>query len=54
MAKRKFKITETERKELLKAYQVSKDAATRTRYKVVRLYRKGDSEKDVEQIIGCS
>jgi transposase len=54
MAKRKFKLTEPERKELLKAYQVSKDAATRTRYQAVRLYGEGYAEKDVEQITGCS
>lgn len=54
MAKRTFKLTETERKELHKAYQVSKDAATRTRYQAVRLYGEGYAEKDVEQITGCS
>jgi len=54
MAKRTFKLTETERKELLKAYQVTKDAATRTRYQAVRLYGEGYAEKDVEQITGCS
>lgn len=54
MAKRTFKLTETERKELLKAYQVSKDAATRTRYQAVRLYGEGYAEKDIEQITGCS
>jgi transposase len=54
MAKRTFKLAETERKELLKAYQVAKDAATRTRYQAVRLYGEGYVEKDVEQITGCS
>lgn len=54
MAKRTFKLTEIERKELLKAYQVSKDAATRTRYQAVRLYGEGYAEKDIEQITGCS
>jgi transposase len=54
MAKRTFKLTETERKELLKAYQVTTDAATRTRYQAVRLYGEGYAEKDVEQITGCS
>ncbi len=54
MAKRTFKLTETERKELLKAYQVTKDAATRTRYQAVRLYGEGYAEKEVEQITGCS
>jgi transposase len=54
MAKRTFKITETERKELLKAYQVTKDAATRTRYQAVRLFGESYAEKEVERITGCS
>lgn len=54
MAKRKFKLAEVERKELLKAYQGSKDAATRTRYQAVRLYGEGYAEKEIEQITGCS
>lgn len=54
MAKRTFKLTEIERKELLKAYSVSKDAATRTRYQAVRLYGEGYAEKAIEQISGCS
>ena len=53
MAKRKFKLTETERKELLKAYQGSKDSATRTRYQAVRLYGEGYEEKEIERITGC-
>lgn len=54
MAKRKFRLTEAERKELLQAYEVSKDAATRTRYQAVRLYGEGYPEKEIEQITGCS
>ncbi len=54
MAKRKFKLTEAERKELLKAYQGSKDAATRTRYQAVRLYGEGYEEREIEQITGCN
>jgi transposase len=54
MAKRKFKLTEVERKELLKAYQGSKDAATRTRYQAVRLYGEGYEEQEIERITGCS
>jgi len=54
MAKRKFELTEVERKELLKAYQASKDAGTRTRYQAVRLYGEGYAEKEIEQITGCS
>jgi len=54
MAKRKFDLTEVERKELLKAYQASKDAGTRTRYQAVRLYGEGYAEKEIERITGCS
>jgi transposase len=54
MAKRKFKLTETERKELLQAYRVCHDAGTRTRYQAVRLYGEGYPEKEIEQITGCS
>lgn len=54
MAKRKFTLTETERKELLQSYQGCKDAASRTRYQAVRLYGEGYPEKEIEQITGCS
>ena len=54
MAKRKFNLTEAERKELQKAYQGSKDAGTRTRYQAVRLYGEGYEEKEIERITGCS
>jgi transposase len=54
MAKRKFKLTEVEWKELLKAYQASKDAGTRTRCQAVRLYGEGYAEKEIEQITGCN
>jgi len=54
MAKRKFRLTEAERKELRRAYRVCKDAATRTRYQAVRLYGEGYPEKDIEQITGCN
>jgi transposase len=54
MAKRKFKLTEAERKDLQKAYQASKDASTRTRYQAVRLYGEGYAEKEIERITGCS
>ncbi len=54
MAKRKFALTETERKELLQAYRVCQDAATRTRYQAVRLYGEGYPEAEIEQITGCS
>lgn len=54
MAKRKFKLTEEERKELLRAYRTCKDADTRTRYQAVRLYGEGLSAVEIEQITGCS
>jgi transposase len=54
MAKRRFKLTEVEQKELLKAYRSCKDAATRTRYQAVRLYGEGYAEKEIERITGCS
>lgn len=54
MAKRKFTLTESERKELLQAYRSCKDAATRTRYQVVRLYGEGYPVEEIMQITGCS
>jgi transposase len=54
MAKRKFTLTKEERKELLQAYRVCKDAGTRTRYQAVRLYGEGYLEAEIEQITGCS
>ena len=54
MAKRKFKLTEPERKELKQAYRQCKDANTKTRYQAVRLYGEGYPEKEIEEITGCS
>jgi len=54
MAKRKFTLTEAERKELLQAYRSCKDAATRTRYQAVRLYGEGYPVDEIMQITGCS
>ena len=54
MAKRKFTLTEAERKELLQAYRTCKNAATRTRYQAVRLYGEGYPVEEIEQITGCS
>ena len=54
MAKRKFILTEAERKELLQAYRSCKDAATRTRYQAVRLYGEGYPVEEIMQITGCS
>jgi transposase len=54
MAKRKFRLTPEERKELLRAYRTCRDAGTRTRYQAVSLYGEGYSEREIEQITGCS
>lgn len=54
MAKRKFILSNEERKELLQAYRTCKDAATRTRYQAVRLYGEGYPEEEIEKITGCS
>lgn len=54
MAKRKFELTEQERKELLQAYRQCNDANTRTRYQAVRLYGEAYSVKEIEGITGCS
>jgi transposase len=54
MAKRKFKLTEQERNQLLQAYTLCKDATTRTRYQAVRLYGEGYHEEEIERITGCS
>ena len=54
MAKRKFILSEEERKELLRGCRVCKDAGTRTRYQAVRLYGAGYPEEEIEQITGCS
>ncbi|HKI53134.1 MAG TPA: helix-turn-helix domain-containing protein [Anaerolineales bacterium] len=54
MAKRKFILTEAERKELLQAYRSCKNAGTRTRYQAVRLYGEGYPVKEIMQITGCS
>jgi transposase len=54
MAKRKFTLTERERNQLLQAYTLCKDAATRTRYQAVRLYGEGYDEEEIERITGCS
>ncbi|MCI0609060.1 MAG: hypothetical protein L0Z71_08370 [Anaerolineae bacterium] len=52
MAKRKFTLSKEERKELLQAYRVCKEAGARTRYQAVRLYGEGYPEAEIEQITG--
>jgi len=54
MTKRKFELTEQEQKSLLQAYQPCRDTNTRVRYQAVRLYGGGYSEKEIEEITGCS
>ena len=54
MAKRKFTLSKEERKELLQAYRISKDAGTRTRCQAVRRYGEGYPAEEIEQITGCS
>ena len=54
MTKRKFILTQEERKELLHAYRTCKDASTRTRYQAVRLYGEGYSETEIKRVTGCS
>jgi len=54
MAKRKFKLSEAEEKELKAAYQQCRDGWTKIRYQAVRLYGTGYRVKDIEQITDCS
>jgi transposase len=54
MAKRKFTLTDKERRELLRAYELSKNVGTRTRYQAVRLYGEGYPVAEIEQITGCA
>jgi transposase len=54
MAKRKFILSNEERKELQQAYRTCKDAGTRTGYQAVRLYGEGYPEEEIEKITGCS
>ena len=54
MAKRKFILSEAERKELLRAERACRNTGTRTHYQAVRLYGEGYAEKEIERITGCS
>ena len=54
MAKRKFTLTDKERRELLQAYELSKNVGTRTRYQAVRLYGEGYPVAEIEAITGCA
>lgn len=53
MAKRQFRLSPEEEKELLYAYQHCKDGPTRTRYQAVRLYGTGYPAQEVMAITGC-
>ena len=54
MAKRKFTLTDQERRSLVQAYELSKDVGTRTRYQAIRLYGDGYQVTEIEQITGCA
>jgi transposase len=54
MAKRKFTLKDKERRELLQAYELSKNVGTRTRYQAVRLYGEGYPVAEIEKITGCA
>jgi transposase len=54
MAKRKFTLTDKERRELLQVYELSKNVGTRTRYQAVRLYGEGYPVAEIETITGCA
>jgi transposase len=54
MAKRQFKLTEAQDKELKWAYNQCQDAQTKIRYQAVRLYGQGYWVKEIQEITGCS
>jgi len=54
MAKRKFKLSNEQEKELKAAYQQCQEGGTKIRYQAVRLYGSGYKVKEIEQITGCS
>src|SRR5258706_14023165 len=54
MAKRKFRLSEKERQDLIQAYVLSENVGTRTRYQAVRLYGEGYAEAEIEKITDCS
>lgn len=53
MTKRKFTVTEKERRQLIQAYELSKNIGARTRYQSVRLYGEGYAVSEIEKITGC-
>ena len=52
MAKRRFRLSETEERALLRAFGECKDGPTRTRYQAVRLYGQGYDTREIERITG--
>ncbi|NLI41773.1 MAG: helix-turn-helix domain-containing protein [Caldisericales bacterium] len=54
MAKRKFKLTPQETKEIMSAYNSCKVGQTKIRYQAVRLYGQGYATAEIEQITNCS
>jgi transposase len=53
MAKRRFTLTDKERRQLIQAYELSKNIGARTRYQSVRLYGEGYAVSEIEKITGC-
>mgnify|MGYP000910942410 FL=1 len=54
MSKRRFSLTDVERKDLLRSFDTCKDASARIRYQAVRLYGEGYDAEEVASITGCS
>lgn len=54
MAKRKYKLTEEQEKELLSAYHLCKDGQTKIRYQAVRLYGQAYPVNEIQLITNCS
>jgi transposase len=54
MAKRQFRLTDTQVQELIVAFDGCKDGPTRTRYQALRLYGTGYPTKEVMNITGCT
>lgn len=54
MAKRQWKLTEQEEKELQRAFVSTKDGATRIRYQAVRMYGLGYPVDEICQITSCN
>jgi transposase len=54
MAKRRFKLTDKQRSELLQAYDKTNEVGVQRRVQAVRLYGEGWSVDDIREITGCS